>query len=269
MIFFDRDGLAPVFTEILPSPDKENHARSAQNHADDTLNRVHWSEVKEVEQRQTRKQKRDDNREHETQPLQQMRLGFLLYADRRYDQIHNKEDPKCIDNPDENSEVHGDKQIAEFESHSCMNWRIRFVLAFTQGGGAVITVFGASGKVGGTATREIRQRGFPARAVIRDPAKAERLAALGCEIAMADLRDVKAVKTALEDATSALVICPITPKAQDPLTERYLTIDTIGEAIEEVKPRHIVAISDYGAHQPAGTGIALIFHRLEDRLRST
>jgi NAD(P)H dehydrogenase (quinone) len=133
----------------------------------------------------------------------------------------------------------------------------------------MITIFGASGKVGGAAARELRRRGLPVRAVFRDPAKAKSLAELGCEIAMADLRDVKAIKTALEGASSALVICPMTPKAQDPLTQRYLTIDAIGVATEEAKPRYIVAISDYGAHHATGTGVTLIFHRLEQRLGST
>jgi NAD(P)H dehydrogenase (quinone) len=132
----------------------------------------------------------------------------------------------------------------------------------------MFTIFGASGKVGGIAARELRRRGLPVRAVLRDPAKAKSLADEGCEIAMADLRDVKAIKTALEDASSALVICPMTPKARDALAERYITIDAIGDAIEQIGPRSIVAISDYGAHLESGTGVALIFHRLEQRLRS-
>ena len=132
----------------------------------------------------------------------------------------------------------------------------------------MITIFGASGKVGETAVREVRRRGLPVRAAIRDPLKAKSLAELGCEIAMADLRDLKAIKTALEGAHNALLICPMTPKAQDPLAEPYRTIDAISEAVAEVNPHSIVAISDYGAHHPTGTGIALIFHRLEQRLES-
>lgn len=132
----------------------------------------------------------------------------------------------------------------------------------------MFTVFGASGKVGGAAARELRRRGLPVRAVLRDPAKVKSLAEEGCEIAMADLRDVKAIKTALESASSALVICPMTPRAEDALAERDITIDAIGEAIEQVTPQSIVAISDYGAHHETGTGIALIFRRLEQRLRS-
>jgi NAD(P)H dehydrogenase (quinone) len=133
----------------------------------------------------------------------------------------------------------------------------------------VITIFGASGKVGGTAASEIQRRGLQARAVVRDPVKAARLAELGCEIAMADLRDTKALRTALDGANSVLVICPMTPKAPDPLTDPYRTIDTITETIAEVQPRHLVGISDYGAHHSTGTGVALIFHRFEQRLGAT
>jgi NAD(P)H dehydrogenase (quinone) len=133
----------------------------------------------------------------------------------------------------------------------------------------VITLFGANGKVGRAAACEIRRQGIPVRAVVRDRNKAKNLAEAACEIATAHLRDVKAIKAALDGASSALMICPMTPKARDPLTEPYLTIDAIGQAIEEVKPRCIVAISDYGAHHATGTGVALIFHRLEQRLGST
>ena len=32
------------------------------------------------------------------------------------------------------------------------------------------------------------------------------------------------------------------------------------------RPAHIVALSDYGAHHASGTGVALLFHHLEERL---
>jgi uncharacterized protein YbjT (DUF2867 family) len=58
------------------------------------------------------------------------------------------------------------------------------------------------------------------------------------------------------------------PKAQDAPADHSKMIAAITGALEQVKPQHIVVISDYGAHHTAGTGVTLTFHRLEQRLRS-
>jgi uncharacterized protein YbjT (DUF2867 family) len=102
----------------------------------------------------------------------------------------------------------------------------------------MVTIFGANGKVGGTAARELRRQGIPVRAVVRDLNKAKNLADAGCELSKADLRDVKSIMAALGDATSALVICPMTAKAPDALVEPYLTIDAISEAVKKVFVEH-------------------------------
>lgn len=133
----------------------------------------------------------------------------------------------------------------------------------------MFAIFGASGKIGGTAIAELLRRNLPVRAVLRDPFKANELAKKGCEIAMADLRDIRAVKTALEEADGALVICPMTPRAHDAVAEPLTMIEAISKAIKEMRPPKIVAISDYGAHHQTGTGVALVFHQFEERLRST
>ncbi len=129
-------------------------------------------------------------------------------------------------------------------------------------------ILGASGKIGGAAVRDLRRRGLPVRAIIRDPAKAAPLAQAGCDITVADTRDVASLKAALAGANSALVICPMNPKADDAPADHKIKIDTIAEALAQAQPRFIVAISDYGAHQAAGTGVALTFHRLEQSLAS-
>jgi len=104
---------------------------------------------------------------------------------------------------------------------------------------------------------------------VRDLTKAKNLAGAGCELSRADLHDVRSIIAALDGATCALVICPMTPKAPDALVEPWLTIDALSEALKEVTPQYIVAVSDYGAQHATGTGVAAIFHRLEQRLGST
>ncbi len=129
-------------------------------------------------------------------------------------------------------------------------------------------ILGATGKIGGATLRELRHRGLPVRAIVRDPTKAPHLAQSGCEVAVADIHDTNALKTALAGSSDVLVICPMNPKASDAPADHESLIAAIGTALERVKPHSIVAISDYGAHHNAGTGIALTFHRLEQKLKS-
>jgi len=130
----------------------------------------------------------------------------------------------------------------------------------------MIVIFGATGNIGGAAALELRARGLPVRAVMRDVARAGTLVATGCEVAMADLYDEHAVVDALRGADAVLVICPLKPAAEDVEADAGRIIDNLGRAIEAARPRAVVAISDYGAHRPRGTGITMIFHRLEQRL---
>ncbi len=129
-------------------------------------------------------------------------------------------------------------------------------------------ILGATGKIGGTAVRDLRGRGFPVRAIVRDPAKANELAHNGSEIAVADVQDADALGVALRGASAVLVICPMNPKAADAPADHQSKIEAICTALAHVKPRSVVAISDYGAHHATGTGVTLTFHRLEQRLKS-
>jgi uncharacterized protein YbjT (DUF2867 family) len=63
-----------------------------------------------------------------------------------------------------------------------------------------ILVTGATGKQGGAALRHLRTRGFPVRALTRDPAKpaARALAGTGVEVVRGDLEDAPSVARALE-----------------------------------------------------------------------
>jgi NAD(P)H dehydrogenase (quinone) len=131
----------------------------------------------------------------------------------------------------------------------------------------MFAILGAAGKVGRSTIHELRGRGMPVRAVLRDASRAGELAALGCETAVADLRDGAALQAAISGAQAVQVICPMSVHASDAPTEMASIIETIGAALEAARPAAIVAISDYGAELDRGTGVTLTFHHLEARLR--
>ncbi|MBY5830142.1 NAD(P)H-binding protein [Rhizobium leguminosarum] len=131
----------------------------------------------------------------------------------------------------------------------------------------MFVIFGATGKVGKATIARLRAKGAPVRAVLRDPAKAAPLAALGCEIAMAEVGDADAMAVAMRDATAVQLICPINPRAADASRQMLQSIERMAEAIDAARPPCILAISDYGAHLTIDTGITSLFRAMEERFR--
>jgi NAD(P)H dehydrogenase (quinone) len=131
----------------------------------------------------------------------------------------------------------------------------------------MFVILGATGKVGRAAIKKLRAQGAPVRAVVRKSSNVDDLSALGCEIAVADLGDLDAVKSAIAGGDAVQVICPVQPQAMDAGAEMEKTIDVIANALAEVRPARVLAISDYGAQLSEGTGITMVFHYMEDRFR--
>jgi len=130
----------------------------------------------------------------------------------------------------------------------------------------MFAIMGATGKIGRATIRALRGRGAPVRALVRDPATAGELRGQGCEIVACDLRDVASIRAATSGAETVQVIVPISSRGDDAATEMRRIIDGIGEALDAVRPPGVLAISDYGAEVPRGTGVTLAFHHLEARL---
>ena len=85
------------------------------------------------------------------------------------------------------------------------------------------------------------------RAIVRDASKASSLAQLGCEIAVADIRDAEDLRGALRGASDVLVICPMNPRAEDATAEHEVMISAIGEALEHSRLRSFEA-AFYSCH---------------------
>ncbi|RWX39325.1 NAD(P)H-binding protein [Rhizobium leguminosarum] len=131
----------------------------------------------------------------------------------------------------------------------------------------MFVIFGATGKVGKATITRLSAEGAPVRAVLRDPAKAAPLAALGCEIAMAEVGDSDAMALAMRDAATVQLICPIDPRAADASLQMLQSIERMAEAIDAARPPRVLAISDYGAHLTIDTGITSLFRAMEERFQ--
>jgi nucleoside-diphosphate-sugar epimerase len=63
---------------------------------------------------------------------------------------------------------------------------------------------GATGFIGGTLARQLRERGDEVVCLVRSPEKAKQLEALGCELVAGDLSDREAISKALEGCDGAI-----------------------------------------------------------------
>jgi len=131
----------------------------------------------------------------------------------------------------------------------------------------VFVIFGANGNnVGKACATALRRAGHDVRAVLRSPAHAAPLAEIGCDIAIADLRDRAAMARALDGARAVQILCPVPRDHADPAREMRSTIDASVDALRANLPEHVLALSDYGAEHASGTGITTLFHYLETRV---
>jgi len=128
-------------------------------------------------------------------------------------------------------------------------------------------IFGASGNAGFATATALRQAGHAVRAVVRDRRHGTRLAALGCEVALADLADRASVAAAIRGAHAVQILCPVPVADAHPAATMRKTIDVATEALRAAPPETVLALSDYGAELDANTGITQLYHYLERQLK--
>lgn len=90
---------------------------------------------------------------------------------------------------------------------------------------------------------------------------------LGCEVGFADLQDPVSLSKEIAGANAVQILLPPPPLAEDTEAEMRRVTESLVQALEEVKPDRVVAISDYGAHVGKGVGMPYMFHLFENRLR--
>jgi NADH dehydrogenase len=73
----------------------------------------------------------------------------------------------------------------------------------------VILVTGGSGFVGGHVVHELRGRDLPVRCLVRDPRKASKLAAWGCELVQGDMTDAASLRRAVDGCDTVVHLVAI------------------------------------------------------------
>ncbi|WP_186042677.1 NmrA family NAD(P)-binding protein [Burkholderia gladioli] len=108
-------------------------------------------------------------------------------------------------------------------------------------------VTGITGKVGGEVARTLLAAGLPVRAVVRDAARGAPWAALGCEVAVAEIGDAQALARAFAGTAGVFFMTPPNYDPAPGFPETVENCESIRHAIETARPGRVVFLSTVGA----------------------
>lgn len=104
-------------------------------------------------------------------------------------------------------------------------------------------ITGITGKVGDELARNLLAAGQRVRAIVRNAGKCEERAALGCEVALANMEDGLALSDAFAGATATFILPPPLFDPEPGYPEARAVIDGVVEALTEAKPARVVCLS--------------------------
>jgi uncharacterized protein YbjT (DUF2867 family) len=112
---------------------------------------------------------------------------------------------------------------------------------------SVFAVTGITGQVGGVVARALLTAGRSVRAVVRSAEKGNAWAKQGCEIAIADMSEAKALTAAFSGAQAVFVLLPPVFAPAPGFPESKAVVAALKTALTVGKPERIVVLSTIGA----------------------
>jgi uncharacterized protein YbjT (DUF2867 family) len=111
----------------------------------------------------------------------------------------------------------------------------------------MFAITGITGQVGGVVARTLLAAGKNVRAVVRDTAKGETWARLGCEVALAPMDDPDALRSAFAGTEGVFVLLPPNFDPSPGFPESRHIIAALRQALDGAQPGRVVALSTVGA----------------------
>lgn len=133
---------------------------------------------------------------------------------------------------------------------------------------------GGTGFIGGEVARLLRERGDEVHALVREPARAERLSDLGCDVIQGELSDQYLIRSGLEHSdalihTAAVYEIGIRPSRRQEMWQANVAgTETVLGAALEVGTRKVVYVSTIGALGNTGGEVVDESHRNAGRYTS-
>jgi NAD(P)H dehydrogenase (quinone) len=109
------------------------------------------------------------------------------------------------------------------------------------------SITGITGQVGGAAAHALLKAGKSVRAVVRDSAKGARWSAQGCELARAEIDDVRALTAAFTGAEGVFVLLPSSFDPAPGFPEVRRLAAGLRTALTAASPARVVCLSTIGA----------------------
>ena len=125
-----------------------------------------------------------------------------------------------------------------------------------------ILVTGATGNVGSRVVEELRGRGVPVRAFVRDPGKAAAMLGEDVELALGDFDDEGSIRAALDGVDGVFLACSNQPRQVEYETR-------VIDAAEEMGARRIVKLSALGSEVGSPVAFWDWHARIENHLRAS
>jgi uncharacterized protein YbjT (DUF2867 family) len=111
-------------------------------------------------------------------------------------------------------------------------------------------ITGTTGKVGGEIARHLIGQGESVRAVVRNRAKAADWAAMGCDIAIADMANAEQLAAAFSGVEGVFILPPSDFDPAPGYPEAKKVIESVSRALTMARPPRIVCLSTIGADVP-------------------
>lgn len=127
-------------------------------------------------------------------------------------------------------------------------------------------IAGVTGHTGQVVANTLLAQGLKVRVIVRSADKGEVWKKKGAEVAVADLKDAKALTAALTGATGAYLLIPPNFAATDLQANGAGHVEAMKAAIPASGVKHVVFLSSIAAQQPSGTGPIMIVRAAEKAL---
>ncbi|WP_198117563.1 NmrA family NAD(P)-binding protein [Massilia rhizosphaerae] len=129
-------------------------------------------------------------------------------------------------------------------------------------------IIGGTGRVGSATARALLRQGEPVTVVTRNAGHAADLRDAGAKIAVADVRDVPALRAILRTGTTALLLNPPAAPFTDTDAVERANAAAIVDAVTGSGLRKAVAVSTFGARPGAPCGDLTVLFEFEEKLRA-
>lgn len=130
----------------------------------------------------------------------------------------------------------------------------------------MFAVAGVTGHTGKVVAETLLAQSLPVRVIVRDAKRGEPWRARGAEVAIADVKDSKAMTQALRGASGAYLLSPPAMAVTDLEKHGREVAAAFKAAIDESGVGHVVLLSSIGAQLPSGTGPIMTVHLIEQAL---